>query len=62
MAQDEVILDLVTGHLLGEFAAMVVIADVFSVEDNLKLILNRSSIGQKASGNAPIKTSIGAVT
>ena len=41
---------------------MVVIADVFSVEDNLKLILNRSSIGQKASGNAPIKTSIGAVT
>lgn len=60
MAQDEIVPDVVAGHSLGEFAALV-IAGAISVEDGLKLVLNRAIIGQKASDEAPVKTGMGAV-
>ncbi len=60
MAQDEIIPDVVAGHSLGEFAALV-IAGAISLEDGLKLVLNRALIGQKASDEAPVKTGMGAV-
>ena len=60
MAQDEIIPDVVAGHSLGEFAALV-IAGAISLEDGLKLVLNRALIGQKASDEAPAKTGMGAV-
>lgn len=60
MAQKEIIPDVVAGHSLGEFAALV-ISGAISLEDGLKLVLNRALIGQKASENAPIKTGMGAV-
>ena len=60
MAQDEIVPDVVAGHSLGEFAALV-IAGAISVEDGLKLVLNRALIGQKASDEAPVKTGMGAV-
>lgn len=60
MAQDEIIPDVVAGHSLGEFAALV-IAGAISLEDGLKLVLNRALIGQKAYENAPVKTGMGAV-
>lgn len=60
LAQKEIIPDVVAGHSLGEFAALV-ISGAISLEDGLKLVLNRALIGQKASENAPIKTGMGAV-
>lgn len=60
MAQDEIIPDVVAGHSLGEFAALV-IAGAITLEDGLKLVLNRALIGQKAYETAPVKTGMGAV-
>lgn len=60
MAQDEIVPDVVAGHSLGEFAALV-IAGAITLEDGLKLVLNRAMIGQKAYEAAPVKTGMGAV-
>jgi len=60
MAQKEISPDVVAGHSLGEFAALV-ICGAISLEDGLRLVLNRALIGQKASENAPIKTGMGAI-
>lgn len=60
MAQSEVQPDVVAGHSLGEFAALV-IAGAITFEDGLKLVLNRAIIGQKAYEDAPVKTGMGAV-
>ena len=60
MCQDDVKPDVVAGHSLGEFAALV-IAGAISYEDGLKLVLNRALIGQKAADTAPVKTGMGAV-
>ena len=60
MAQNEIIPDVVAGHSLGEFAALV-IAGAITLEDGLKLVLNRALIGQKAYETAPVKTGMGAV-
>ena len=60
MSQDEIIPDVVAGHSLGEFAALV-IAGAISLEDGLKLVLNRALIGQKAYETTPVKTGMGAV-
>lgn len=60
MAQDEIVPDVVAGHSLGEFAALV-IAGAVSLEDGLKLVLNRALMGQKASDEALVKTGMGAV-
>lgn len=60
MTQDEIVPDVVAGHSLGEFAALV-IAGAITLEDGLKLVLNRALIGQKASDEAPVKTGMGAV-
>ena len=60
MAQEEIIPDVVAGHSLGEFAALV-IAGAITLEDGLKLVLNRALIGQKAYETAPVKTGMGAV-
>lgn len=60
MAQNEIQPDSVAGHSLGEFAALV-IAGAISLEDGLKLVLNRALIGQKAYEEAPCKTGMGAV-
>ncbi len=60
MAQDEITPDVVAGHSLGEFAALV-IAGAITLEDGLKLVLNRALIGQKAYETAPVKTGMGAV-
>jgi [acyl-carrier-protein] S-malonyltransferase len=45
--QDDVKPDVVSGHSLGEFAALVVNGSI-SFEDGLNLVLNRAVIGQKA--------------
>ena len=58
MCQDDVKPDVVAGHSLGEFAALV-IAGVLSFEDGLNLVLNRAIIGQKACEKYP--TGMGAV-
>ena len=60
MAQQEIIPDVVAGHSLGEFAALV-IAGAITLEDGLNLVLNRALIGQKAYEEAPVKTGMGAV-
>lgn len=60
IAQNEIVPDVVAGHSLGEFAALVV-AGAITLEDGLKLVLNRALIGQKAYENAPVKTGMGAV-
>lgn len=60
MTQKKIIPDVVAGHSLGEFAALVV-AGVLTFEDGLNIVLNRAIIGQKASDNAPVKTGMGAV-
>lgn len=60
MAQQEIVPDVVAGHSLGEFAALV-IAGAITLEDGLKLVLNRAVIGQKAYETAPVKTGMGAV-
>jgi len=58
LCQDDVKPDVVAGHSLGEFAALVV-AGVLSFEDGLNLVLNRAVIGQKACEKYP--TGMGAV-
>lgn len=45
--QHELCPDVVAGHSLGEFAALV-IAGAITFEDGLNLVLNRAIIGQKA--------------
>ena len=60
LCQDDVKPDVVAGHSLGEFAALV-IAGAISFEDGLRLVLNRALIGQKAADTAPVKTGMGAV-
>lgn len=58
MCQDDVMPDVVAGHSLGEFAALVVNGTI-SFEDGLNLVLNRALIGQKACDKYP--TGMGAV-
>lgn len=60
LCQNDVRPDLVAGHSLGEFAALVINGTI-SFEDGLNLVLNRAIIGQKAYENAPVKTGMGAV-
>ena len=56
--QKEIRPDVVAGHSLGEFAALVV-SGALSFEDGLNLVFNRAVIGQKACEKA--KTGMGAV-
>lgn len=56
--QKDVFPDVVAGHSLGEFAALVV-SGALSFEDGLNLVLNRAVIGQKACEK--VKTGMGAV-
>ena len=56
--QNDVHPDVVAGHSLGEFAALVVNGCI-SFEDGLNLVLNRAVIGQKACEKVP--TAMGAV-
>lgn len=58
MSQNDVHPDVVAGHSLGEFAALVVNGTI-SFEDGLNLVLNRAIIGQKACEK--VKTGMGAV-
>lgn len=58
LCQDDVKPDVVAGHSLGEFAALV-INGTLSFEDGLNLVLNRAQIGQKACEKYP--TGMGAV-
>lgn len=58
MCQEDVRPDVVAGHSLGEFAALVV-NGTLSFEDGLNLVLNRALIGQKACEKYP--TGMGAV-
>ena len=58
MTQKEVQPDVVAGHSLGEFAALVV-NGVLEFEDGLNLVLNRAVIGQKACDK--VQTGMGAV-
>lgn len=58
MTQNEVQPDVVAGHSLGEFAALVV-NGVLEFEDGLNLVLNRAVIGQKACDK--VQTGMGAV-
>ncbi len=58
LCQDDVKPDVVAGHSLGEFAALVV-NGTLTFEDGLNLVLNRALIGQKACEKYP--TGMGAV-
>lgn len=58
MIQKDIKPDVVAGHSLGEFAALVM-NETISFEDGLNLVLNRAIIGQKACEN--VKTGMGAV-
>lgn len=58
LCQDDVKPDVVAGHSLGEFAALVV-NGTLTFEDGLNLVLNRAVIGQKACEKYP--TGMGAV-
>lgn len=58
LCQDDVAPDVVAGHSLGEFAALVINGTI-SFEDGLNLVLNRALIGQKACDKYP--TGMGAV-
>jgi len=58
LTQKELKPDVVAGHSLGEFAALVVNGTI-SFEDGLNLVLNRALIGQKACEK--VKTGMGAV-
>lgn len=60
ITQKDIKPDVVAGHSLGEFAALVVNGTI-SFEDGLNLVLNRAVIGQKAYENASVKTGMGAV-
>jgi [acyl-carrier-protein] S-malonyltransferase len=46
LSQKEIIPDIVAGHSLGEFSALVV-SGVLSFEDGLNLVLNRALVAQK---------------
>lgn len=52
LCQDDVKPDVVAGHSLGEFAALVINGTI-SFEDGLNLVLNRALIGQKACEKTP---------
>lgn len=52
MCQEEVKPDVVAGHSLGEFAALVINGTI-SFEDGLNLVLHRAIIGQKACEKYP---------
>jgi [acyl-carrier-protein] S-malonyltransferase len=56
--QTELRADVVAGHSLGEFAALVVNGTI-SFEDGINLVLNRAIIGQKVCESQP--TAMGAV-
>ena len=58
LTQKDVKPDVVAGHSLGEFAALVVNGTI-SFEDGLNLVLNRAIIGQKECEK--VKTGMGAV-
>lgn len=58
MTQTDIRPDVVAGHSLGEFAALVINGTI-SFEDGLNLVLNRALIGQKACEKQP--TGMGAV-
>lgn len=58
LSQNDIRPDVVAGHSLGEFAALVV-NGVLSFEDGLNLVLNRAIIGQKACDK--VQTGMGAV-
>lgn len=58
LTQKDIIPDVVSGHSLGEFAALVV-SGCISYEDGLNLVLNRALIGQKACEQ--YETAMGAV-
>lgn len=58
LAQNDIIPDVVAGHSLGEFAALVV-NKTLSFEDGLNIVLNRAIIAQKVCENQ--ETAMGAV-
>ena len=58
LVQDDVMPDVVAGHSLGEFAALVVNGTI-SFEDGLNLVLHRALIAQKTCENT--NTAMGAV-
>jgi len=58
LTQNELKADVVSGHSLGEFAALVV-SGALDLEDGLNLVLNRAIIGQKACDK--VITGMGAV-
>ncbi len=58
LCQEDVKPDVVAGHSLGEFAALVINGTI-SFDDGLNLVLNRAVIGQKACDKYP--TGMGAV-
>ncbi|MDR0506974.1 MAG: ACP S-malonyltransferase [Dysgonamonadaceae bacterium] len=58
LSQNEIIPDIVSGHSLGEFAALVVNKTI-SFEDGLNLVLNRALIAQKVCDK--FKTAMGAI-
>ena len=58
LSQNDIHPDVVAGHSLGEFAALVV-SGVLEFEDGLNLVLNRAIIGQKACEK--FQTGMGAV-
>ena len=58
LSQKELKPDVVAGHSLGEFAALV-IAGAITFEDGLNLVLNRALIGQEACEKQP--TGMGAI-
>lgn len=58
LIQKDIKPDVVAGHSLGEFAALVVNGTI-TFEDGLNLVLNRAVIGQKACDKQP--TAMGAV-
>ena len=58
LTQDTIVPDIVSGHSLGEFAALVVNKTI-SFQDGLNLVLNRALIAQKVCENQ--KTAMGAI-
>lgn len=58
LTQKSIVPDVVAGHSLGEFAALVV-SGCLSFEDGLNLVYNRALLGQKACEKTP--TAMGAV-
>jgi [acyl-carrier-protein] S-malonyltransferase len=58
LTQNEIVPDVVAGHSLGEFSALVV-SNALSFEDGLNLVLNRAIIAQKVCEK--YETAMGAV-